>query len=183
MGNGSNSGLRRRFLAWQCGLRQAAMREHGGRPSAGMCPRVVDGSGREIQAALTVLLVPKSPAESTAYFRYQVMKTGDPRDLYERGLTYLQADYYQAPKAFTDTLAAVLPQGSPIAQALVAQGRCVLDFSQSGESWTLPCSVRRLAPGDEARDAALWHNRLFNPALPDSVETLAFEPDWTAAGT
>ena len=74
------------------------MREDGGRPSPGMRPRVLDTAGRELAPALTVLLIPKEPEESTAFFRFQVMKTPDPRDVYERALAYLQADYFQTPE-------------------------------------------------------------------------------------
>ena len=38
------------------------MREDGGRPSPGMRPRVLDGSGNEVSPALTVLMIPKEPA-------------------------------------------------------------------------------------------------------------------------
>jgi hypothetical protein len=172
--------VRDRFLYWQCRIRQIAMRLDGGRPSPGMRPRLLDSSGRE-QAVLTVLLVPKRPEESTAFFRFQVMKTSDPRDLYERGLTYLQADYFQEPGTFSDRLAAVLPEGSPVAARLIEDGKCVLAFEQFGQSYTLPCKVRVLKPGNAARDAALWHNRLFNPALPETVHVIAFEPDWASA--
>ena len=101
--------IRDGFLAWQCLIRQAAMREEGGRPSPGMRPRVLDTAGRELAPALTVLLIPKEPEESTAFFRFQVMKTQDPRDVYERALVYLQADYFQSPKTFSDRLVVVLP--------------------------------------------------------------------------
>jgi chorismate dehydratase len=37
------------------------------------------------------------------------------------------------------------------------------------------------APGDPARAASIWHNRLFNPNLPDDVRVLGFQPDWSAA--
>jgi hypothetical protein len=33
------------------------------------------------------------------------------------------------------------------------------------------------------REAALWHNRLFNPALPDQATVLLFAPKWAAAET
>lgn len=181
MRNSSDSDLRRRFLAWQCRIRQMAMRADGGRPSPGMCPRVLGSDNREIASALTVLLVPKDPEESTAFFRFQVMKTRDPRALYERGLAYLQADYYQAPETFKDRMIAVLPQGSPVAARLAKDGACVLAFHQSGLSYTLPCTVRTLKPGNAAREAALWHNRLFNPALPETVHVIAFQPDWASA--
>ncbi|MGH9547943.1 MAG: hypothetical protein ACRD3W_01160, partial [Terriglobales bacterium] len=75
--------LRDQFLAWQCRIRQIAMRQDGGRPSSGMCPRLVDALGRELSPALTVLLLPRDPTESTDLFRFQVTKHADPRDLYE----------------------------------------------------------------------------------------------------
>lgn len=172
--------MRGRFFDWQCRIRQIAMRLDGGRPSPGTRPRLLDDSGREL-AALTVLLIPKKPEESTAFFRFQVMKTSDPRDLYERGLTYLQADYFQEPEKFSDKLAAILPEGSPVAARLIEDGKCVLAFEQTGQSYTLRCKVRLLKTGNAAREAALWHNRLFNPALPETVYVFAFEPDWVSA--
>jgi hypothetical protein len=175
--------IRDRFLAWQCFVRQAAMREEGGRPSPGMRPRVLDTAGRELAPALTVLLIPKEPEESTAFFRFQVMKTTDPRDLYERVLAYLQADYFQQPLAFGDRLTAVLPAASPLAGGLVAEGTCTLAFDQFGQVYRLPCTVTALPEGNPRREATLWHNRAFNPALPDEALVLEFRPDWTSAGT
>ena len=90
----ASANLREHFLAWQCRIRQIAMRQAGGRPSPGMRPRVLDASGGELAGALTVLIIPRDPAESTDFFRFQVLKTADPRDLYERALGYLQADYF-----------------------------------------------------------------------------------------
>jgi hypothetical protein len=173
--------LRQHFLGWQCRIRQIAMREHGGRPSPGMRPRVRAASGEEIAPALTVLLVPAEPAESTAFFRFQVQKTSDPRDVYERGLAFLQADHFQQPSSFSDRLIAVLPSGSPVASALLGIRRCILEFHQFRQHYRLPCTIDRIVGGDPARQAALWHNRLFNPALPDDVLTLSFEPDWGSA--
>lgn len=156
------------------------MRQDGGRPSPGMRPRVLDASGRDM-AALTVLLVPWDPAESTAFFRFQVMRTADPRDLYERALAYLQAEYFQQPLNFSDVLLAVLPQEAPVAASLMAGRQCVLEFEQFSQAYRLPCAVSKLKPGDAAREAAIWHNRLFNPALPETVHVLAFQPDWASA--
>ena len=88
------------------------MREEGGPP---VSRHAAAGSGcvwLEMAPALTVLMVPKEPDESTAFFRYQVMKTPDPRTVYERALTFLQADYFQDPDAFSDRLLAVLSPGS-----------------------------------------------------------------------
>jgi hypothetical protein len=56
---------------------------------------------------MTMLLIPKKPEESTAFFRFQVMKTSDPRDVYARALVYLQADYFQTSERFRDKLVAV----------------------------------------------------------------------------
>lgn len=169
------------FLAWQCLIRQSAMREEGGRPSPGMRPRVLDTTGRELAPALTVLLTPKKPEESTAFFRFQVMKTADPRDVYEHALAYLQGDYFQRPETFSEKLVAVLSFGSTLADSLLDYGVCVLEFVQSQQRYRVRCTVRKLKPGDRAREAAIWHNRLFNPALPDTVQVIAFKPDWTWA--
>jgi hypothetical protein len=175
--------VRDEFLAWQCRIRQIAMRQDGGRPSPGMRPRLIDRDGKEILPALTVLLIPRDSTESTAFFRFQVMRSADPRELYERALGYLQADYFQEPETFSDKLVAILPEDSPLAGALPAKGRCILDFAQFNQTYRLPCSVFELERAEAAREAAIWHNRAFNPALPDSVHVLAFKPDWAAART
>ena len=78
-----------------------------------MRPRVLDTAGRELSPALTVLLIPKEPEESTAFFRFQVMKTPDPRDVYEHALAYLQADYFQTSESFSDRLVTVPSRRNP----------------------------------------------------------------------
>ena len=173
--------LRDHFLGWQCRIRQIAMRQDGGQPSAGMRPRVLTVTGRELSPALTVLIVPKEPAESTAFFRFQLQKSRDPREIYEKGLAYLQADYFQQPKEFSDTLTAVLSKGS-LADVLLNEDTCVLEFDQFRQFYRLTCSAFELNASDPLRDASIWHNRLFNPALPDDVRVLAFRPNWTVAG-
>jgi hypothetical protein len=157
------------------------MREHGGRPSRGMCPRVLHRSGREIAPQVTLLLVPRNPKESTAFFRFQVLRTQDPHEAYERGLAFLQADYFQEPDTFRDRLMAVFSLGSKLAASLLEHGSCILEFDEAGQSFSIPCAARELEPGDAAREAAIWHNRLFNPALPDQVHVLLFQPDWASA--
>jgi hypothetical protein len=173
--------LRDHFLGWQCRIRQIAMRQDGGRPSPGMRPRVLAADGRELVSALAVLIIPREPEESTTLFRFTVQKTNDAREIYERGLTYLQADYFQQPKTFSDTLTAVLAEGSTVAAALIRDAACVLEFDQFRQFYRLPCAVARLEPGDPVRETSIWHNRLFNPSLPDSAEVLAFQPDWANA--
>jgi len=181
MSSVSSDSLRDRFLGWQCRLRQIAMRQDGGRPSPGMRPRVLTPEGKEIAGALTVILIPKEPVESTAFFRFQVEKTFDPQEIYERGLGFFQGDFFQQPQTFSDRLVAVLTEDAPLSAALLAAKSCVLEFDQFRQAFRLPCTVTRLAAGDEAHDAAIWHNCIFNPSLPDSVRVLAFQPDWAAA--
>jgi hypothetical protein len=178
-----SKGLRGRFMTWQCRLLQIAMRRDGGRPSAGMRPRVTGPSGEEISPSLAVLLVPEEPEASMAFFRFQVARSADAREIYERALSFLQADFYQDPGAFSDELVAVLPDRSPIAASLIAAKACTLEFDQSNQRFALACTVRALEPGEPAREAVIWHNRLFNPALPDTVPMLAFKPDWASTET
>jgi hypothetical protein len=181
MSKASADKLRDHFLGWQCRIRQIAMRQAGGRPSPGMRPRVLDGSGRELSSALTVLMIPRDPAESTDFFRFQVLKTADPRDLYERALGYLQADYFQKPERFSDLLTAVIPEASPLASHILTDEACVLEFDQFSQRYLVPCSASLVRTGDPARAATLWHNRLFNPSLPDDVMVLGFRPHWQSA--
>ena len=173
--------LRDDFLDWQCRVRQIAMRQDGGRPSLGMRPRVLRASGEEVARALTVLLVPKKPDESTSFFRFQVMRTQDPRDLYQHGLAYLQADYFHQPETFSDRMTAILDAASTLAATLLAEKTCVLEFEQFSQIFRLSCAVRVLGEREEARSASLWHNRIFNPALPDDVIVLELKPDWAKA--
>ena len=171
--------LRDDFLGWQCRIRQIAMRTDGGRPSPGMRPRVLRASGEEITGGLTILILPKEPDASTSFFRFQVMRSQDPRDVYQRGLTYLQADYFQQPETFSDRMTVVLERSSPLAATLLAEKTCVLEFDQFSQVFRIPCAVRRLAKRNDAREASLWHNRIFNPSLPDDVVVLELKPDWT----
>jgi len=70
------------------------------------------------------------------------------------------------------------PHDAALADALIEQGACVLEFVQSRQSYRIAAEVRTLKSGHAAREAAIWHNRLFNPALPDNVHVLEFRPDW-----
>ncbi|ODS00490.1 hypothetical protein AUC69_01155 [Methyloceanibacter superfactus] len=183
MSKSKRKSLRDSFLTWQCHVRQVAMRENGGRPSPGMQPQILDEAGAQLVPGLTVLLAPKEPKESTAFLRFQVLKYADPRETYEKALAYLQADYFQTGKAFSGRLLAALPSDAPLAETLLATKRCVLAFAQGRYAFRLPCKVKRLKAHSADREAAIWHNRVFNPALPDTVQVLAFKPDWDAAET
>jgi hypothetical protein len=64
---------------------------------------------------------------------------------------------------------------------LLSEGACVLEFDQFRQRYRLPCTVAALSAGDPAREASVWHNRIFNPSLPDNVQVMAFRPDWDTA--
>ncbi len=157
------------------------MRQDGGRPSPGMRPRALGTTGGVIAEALTVLIVPKEPAESTAFFRFQVQKSADPKLVYDRGLAFLQAEHFQRPARFSDRLTALLPAYSPMAASLLEEGACSLEFDQFRQFFRLPCAIFELKEGDAAREATIWHNRIFNPASVGAAQVLAFRPDWARA--
>ena len=173
--------LRQRFLTWQCRVRQIAMREDGGRPSAGMRPKILSADGRTLSEGTILLLVRDDPAESTDYFEFQVRKNLDPNEVYQKGLTYLQSTHYHRANRFSDEMTALFLPGSRLAALLVRLGSCRLDFHQFGQSWRLPCAVREMTPDEPAYRNTLWHNRLFNTQLSGDVRIVGFRPDWAAA--
>ena len=157
------------------------MREYGGRPLAGMMPRVSTRQGEVVLGEMITLLAPLEPDASMARFKFMVQKTPDPQKSREAGLAFLSADYYQDPTGFSDRLLAVFGQASPLAARLLKLKTVLLDFAQFSQSYRMFATVRRLPPDDRARAAALWHNRLFNRNLPDEAEVLAFAPEWRSA--
>ena len=64
---------------------------------------------------------------------------------------------------------------------MLAARPVLLDFDQYSQRYRISCKVRRLKGDDPARQAALWHNRLFNPNLPGDALVLAFKPEWKSA--
>ena len=174
--------LREQFLIWQCRLRQIAMREDGGRPAAGMRPKILSPDGRVLSEATVVLLVRGDPAESTDFFEFQVRQHNDPNEVYRNGLTYLQSTHYHRANRFSDEMTALFAAESGLAALLAGLRACRLEFHQFGQSYRLPCAVREMAAGEPAHRNTLWHNRLFNTQLSDDVRILGFKPDWTAAG-
>ena len=173
--------LRDHFLGWQCRLRQYAIRQAGGRPTTGMRPHVVLGEDGEDLGPITVLIVKRDPHEVTAQFRHMVRKTHDPAQRYDSAIKFLAAAYYQRPREFSDRMTALFGAGSALADRLIAEGRCRLDFEQYSQRYAIPCELRSLAEDDPLFQATYWHNGLFNPALPGAVRVLAFTPDWATA--
>ena len=154
------------------------MRRRDGRPSPGMQPRVLSAAGEELAPAVTTLLVRREPESFAPEFRHLARRTHDPRDRREAALALLAERYYQHARDFSDLLTATFAVGSPLANDLVREGRCVLSFAQDRQRYTLPCAVQRLAHNDPRRDETWWHNALFNPQLPPDIPVLAFAPRW-----
>ena len=177
----SGEEMKSRFLTWQCRIRQIAVRDHGGQPTQGMRPRVLKPSGETLLPAMTILILPDDPDESTKFFRFQVQKSLDPLKVYESVLQYLQAGHYQVGDGFSDEMTALFEPGSASAAKLVRARDCLLECEQFSHVWRLSCTVRRLPARSPAREATLWHNRAFNPAIPRDAVVLAFKPDWRSA--
>ncbi len=169
------------FLGWQCRIRQIAMREDEGRPSAGMRPGIVDGAGKIVSDGIVTLITRKSPQESTEFFKFQVQKHNDPQDTYKKGLTFLQSTHYHRADEFCDELSALFPPFSELAKSLMNSNGCILTFEQFSQKYTLPCQVRQLESDVPIYQATLWHNRLFNRSLSNDVIILGFKPDWENA--
>jgi hypothetical protein len=177
----SDADLRQHFIGWQMRIRQIAMRDYGGRPLEGMRPRVSTRKGEVVMPAMTVVMVPQDPYESTSFLRFQVMKTNEAQKAYDGVMKYLQAEHFSSALTFSDQLTALFPVASPTAAALVAMKQCLLDFEQWNQSWRLNCRVKLLKAGDEAREHTLWHNRVFNPLIGNDAMVLGFAPDWKRA--
>src|SRR5271155_4387837 len=172
----ASEALCREFIGWQCRIRQLAAREHGGRPTSGMRPRVTTLEGSELSPGIVTLIVESEPENSTELFRYEYLKTQDPNERCDRMVEILQGSYFQEPARFTDRMTALFGPRSPLAALLRGQRHCILDFEQYTQGYRIPCSVARLADGDAFYQATYWHNRLFNPHLPAAVEILSFQP-------
>jgi hypothetical protein len=173
--------LCRGFVGWQCRIRQLAARQEGGRPSSGMRPRVLNRNEEELSAGIVTLIVESEPAHSTQLFRYQYLRTHDPVERYDNMLEILQGSYFQDPARFADLITALFGAESRLAAQLLGEAHCVLDFEQYTQGYRIPCAVARLAESSPFHQATLWHNRMFSPRLPASVQILSFRPDWSHA--
>ncbi len=170
--------LREQFFAWQCRIRQIAVREDEGRPSPGMCPKCLAVDGELLADQIITMIIRGNPEESTDFFRFQVQKQNDPQEIRKKVLTYLQSTHYHGPREFSDCLTAQFGENSPFATNLLERGKCILEFRQFNQAYRLQCNVELLE--DDAADhaATRWHNRAFNPNVSDKVMILQFKPDW-----
>jgi len=157
------------------------MREGEGRPSQGMRPRVLDAEGNELSAGITLLIIRENSLESTEFLKFQTQKHNDPQDVYKKSLIYLQSTHYHGALEFSDEMTGLFSIGSPLTERLRTEGKCVLQFSQFNQVYTLPCAVRTMDPLEPAYQATLWHNRVFNPNIGSDIEIIGFAPDWDEA--
>lgn len=173
--------LCREFVGWQCRIRQLSARQQGGRPSAGMRPRVLSRGGEVLSDGIVTLITEADPEESTQLFRYQYLRTQDPNERYDNVLEILRGSYFQEPARFSDLITALFAPESSLAEQLLREGRCVLDFEQCTHGYRIPCEVARLVESHPLHQATLWHNRTFNHRMPAVVQILEFRPDWPHA--
>jgi hypothetical protein len=173
-----DGGLRDTFLAWQCRVRQIAMRSGGGRPSDGMMPLVTPHGASEPLGHVIVLLNKAPEFSKVPEFRHMYRRTMDPAQRRESALKFLSEMYYQSSREFMSTLTATFAPQSAGAERIVEAEGCRLDFEQYNQRFTLDCRVWEPRPGDFLFAATFWHNSLFNPNLPRDTRVLAFEPDW-----
>jgi hypothetical protein len=171
--------LRSAFLGWQCRIRQIAVRDYGGRPTAGMRP-VLEVAAQRL-GSITVVLNKCDGGETTTQFRFMVKKTHDPLERYEAAMRYLAAAYYQRPESFSDRMTALFVPDASLPGQIAGRDDCVLIFEQFRQRWRLPCAARLLGPDAAEYQVTYWHNALFNEHLPGGAQIVAFAPDWAHA--
>lgn len=170
--------LRDHFLGWQCRIRQHAVRHEGGRPSPGMRPRVVASGGSLVAEAVTVLIVPRDPADTIYRFRHLARRTHDPAERFQKAIETLSEAYFQRPREFSDRMTGLFAPASALASQLLGIEDCVLEFNQFSQRYRIACEIAELSRDDPAWQHTYWHNLLFNPALPPAPRILAFAPNW-----
>ena len=170
---------RRAFLKWQCRVRQMAVRERGGLPDESVSPEVSFPDGTPAIGRVVTVLCRTGAHSATPELRHIAKRTHDPAVRREAALRFLAGEHYQDARRVTDVLAATFAPGSAAARRLDSADGCMLDFRAYSQRFAFPCRPVLLAPGDPLREAAWWHNVLFNPTLPPDAAVFGFEPDWS----
>lgn len=151
----------RDFFAWQCRVRQVAMREQGGRPSRGMFARIeMPASCAGI--SVVFLLQREDAADYVAQFRYIVAASYDPQERRERGLQLLSSTYYQNSPLFLPVVTVVLAQDSLLVRGLLAAGSCRFLCDESGHAFSFSGEVTEAQADSDLCEGSLCHNRLFS---------------------
>ena len=171
--------IQKRFLGWQCRVRQYAMRNGEGRPTPGMRPDVLLEDGKEVASAVTLLLVPDQLQESILQFRFMALKTQDPQERYKKAVQLLSASFYQNVENFSGLMTGVFSRSSETVNRLKKNQRCVLEFDFQQQKFRVPVGIKVLLKKNPKYEFTYWHNFLFNPHLSPDVTVLGFEPDWS----
>ena len=156
----SSSEVLQDFLAWQCRLRQEAMRGGEGRPSEGMMACVLEPEPC-LNSKIIFLLHREDAHAYVSQFRFIVQSSFDPKERRDHGLKVLSSTYYQNSPIFRSVVTAVFPEGSDIAKKLCRAGKVRFSCHGGGLGFEVMGSVEELKKGDALREGSLWHNRLF----------------------
>ena len=170
--------IQNHFIGWQCRVRQYAMRNDEGRPTAGMRPDVLLEDGKEVASAVTLLLVPDPLKDSVRQFRFMALKTQDPHERYKKAIELLSSSFYQNVGNFSGLMTGVFSMNSETVNRLTKNQRCVLEFDFQQQRFRVPAGIKVLLKKNPEYEFTYWHNFLFNPHLSPDVTVLGFEPDW-----
>ena len=150
----------RNFIAWQCRVRQEAMRSGEGKPSEGMVAHLL--MPERCRGMGVVFLIHREDAdEYVSQFRFIVQSCFDPRERRERGLKVLSSTYYQNSPLFREVATMVFPKDSEVAEALCEARKVRFLCRGGGHAFEATGRVEEVGEGDELREGSLWHNRLF----------------------
>ena len=171
--------IQKHFIGWQCRIRQYAMRNEEGRPTAGMQPDVFLEDGKEVASAVTLLLVPDLLQDSILQFRFMALKTQDPQERYNKAIQLLSSTFYQNVENFSGLMTGLFSMNSETVNRLKKNQRCVLEFDFQQQKFRVPAGIKVLLKKYPKYEFTYWHNFLFNPHLSPDVTVLGFEPDWS----
>ena len=174
----SNSNIQRHFIGWQCRLREYSLRNNNGRPSLGICPRVLSENYVELNSSVILLLIPKNPIESIAQFRFIAKKTNDPNERYKKAVQLLSSIFFQHVGDFEGLMTGLFPKNSLTATNILEEKKILLEFDYQNQLFKFFCFVDELKKEDLGYQFTYWHNFLFNPNISPESRVLIFRPNW-----
>ncbi len=175
----SNLNIQRHFIGWQCRIREYSLRNNNGRPSLGICPRVLSANDKELNSSVILLLVPKNPLESVLQFRFIAKKTNDPNERYKKVIEILSSTFFQHNADFEGLMTGLFPKNSITATHILNEKKILLNFDYQKQSFKICCFVDELKNEDIGYQFTYWHNLLFNPSISPESRVLIFRPDWS----
>tara|TARA_B100000700_G_C14979746_1_gene825721 strand:+ start:962 stop:1537 length:576 start_codon:yes stop_codon:yes gene_type:complete len=174
-----NSNIQKHFVGWQCRVREYALRNNEGRPTLGICPRVLSKDGSELSQSIILLLIPKKKTDSIQQFRFIAKKTNDPNERYKKAIQILSSTFFQNIDDFDGELTGLFLKNSLTASKIKKHKSCILDFYYQNQSFKISSRVEELSKKDSVYQFTFWHNFLFNPNLSPESRVLTFRPDWS----